>query len=154
MSRRDAAWLAGQALVLVVVLVALPLADGGPGRFDVPGARVVGIAVAVVGVLLGVVAMVQLGRQLVPQPTPVAGGTLVDRGVYGKVRHPIYSAVLVVCAGVVVAIPSVTGVVVLLAGVAFFDRKSAYEESLLEDAHPAYAAYRQRVPWKLVPGIR
>lgn len=154
MNRRDAAWLAGQAVVLVVVLVGLPLADGGPGRLDVPGARAVGIAVAAAGVVLGVVAMRQLGRQLVPQPTPISGGTLVDHGVYGRVRHPIYTAVLVVCTGVVVALSSVTGVVVLVAVAAFFDRKSAHEESLLEAAHPTYAAYRARVPWKLVPGVR
>ena len=154
MSRPDMGWLAGQLVVLVVVLVVLPLAGGGPGRIQVPGAPVVGAAIVFGGVVWGIVAMRQLGRQLVPQPTPIEGGSLVDAGVYGVVRHPIYTAVLAVCTGVVVAVSSLTGLALLAAAFVFFDRKSAFEEGLLLAAHPDYAAYRTRVPWKLVPGIR
>jgi protein-S-isoprenylcysteine O-methyltransferase Ste14 len=154
LSRADIGWLTGQVVVLGVMLVAMPLADGGPGRIQVPGSSVVGGAVVAAGIVWGIVAMRQLGRQLVPQPTPVAGGRLVDAGLYGIVRHPIYTAVLAICTGVVVAVPSGTGLVLLVATWVFFDRKSAYEEGLLRAAHPTYAAYQARVPWKFVPGIR
>lgn len=154
MRRADVPWLAGQGVLFVLAFVVLPSTDGLLGRIAVPGERVVGTAVFVVGVVIGIVAMVRLGRQLVPQPTPVRGGRLIDSGMYGVVRHPIYAAVLLLIAGSVVRVLSVAGLLLIVASVVFFDRKSAHEEALLAEAYPGYDAYRRRVRWKLLPGLR
>lgn len=98
-------------------------------------------------------AMVRLGRQLVPQPSPIADGELVTHGLYGIVRHPIYTAVLLLITGALLRTPSLTGGVVLVAAVVFFDRKAAYEERLLTATYPDYAAYREAVPHRLLPGV-
>lgn len=151
---RDGLWIAGQVVVLVVSFVVVPLVDGGIGRLDLPGQRVVGLALLVVAVSVGIVAMRQLGAQLVPQPTPIHGGEVVDHGLYGVVRHPIYLAVLLACAGSLTLVASLTGLVVLAAAVLFFDRKAAWEESLLVAAYPGYVDYQRRVRFRLLPGLR
>lgn len=154
MRRADVLWLAGQGVLFLLAFVVLPSTDGLFGRLAVPGERAVGSVVFGAGIVVGVAAMLRLGRQLVPQPTPVRGGSLIDTGMYGVVRHPIYLAVLLLIAGSVIRVLSIAGLALTAVSAVFFDRKSAYEESLLADAYPEYDAYRRRVRWKLLPGIR
>lgn len=154
MRRADWWWLTGQGVLFVLAFVVVPSTGGLVGRLRVPGTATVGTVVFATGVVVGLVAAAGLGRQLAPQPSPVRGGTLVDRGLYRVVRHPIYLAVLLLVAGSLVRSLSVAGIVLFVVAFAFFDRKSAYEESLLSATYPGYAQYQQRVRWKLVPGLR
>ena len=87
----------GWVLLQVVLLGLLALgglagpAWGDPllaiGRGDRAALIVIGAIVAVLGVL-------GLRESLTPMPRPVAGGRLVDTGVYGFVRHPIYAGII------------------------------------------------------------
>jgi protein-S-isoprenylcysteine O-methyltransferase Ste14 len=154
MRRADALWLAGQGVLFVLAFIVVPRTDGWFGRVDLPAARPLGWAVFVAGGVIAICAMLQLGRQLVPQPSPVRDGRLIDTGLYGVVRHPIYSGVLLLIAGSVLRVPSLAGLLVVVASAVFFDRKSAYEEALLARAYAEYDTYRRRVRAKLVPGIR
>jgi protein-S-isoprenylcysteine O-methyltransferase Ste14 len=147
-------WLAGQGVLFVLAFVVVPRTSGWFGRLDVPGAVPVGWAVFGLGAIIGVAAMARLGRQLVPQPSPVRGGALIDTGLYGVVRHPIFTGVFLMISGSVIRVPSLAGAVVFVVSGVFFDRKSAYEEALLADAYPGYDDYRRRVRWKLLPGLR
>jgi len=90
------------------------------------------------------------------RPVPKADGVLVTAGPYAWVRHPMYSAVLLMgLAGVCgVDIPGRT-----LMGTVFFGLlavlwvKAALEERLMLASHPGYAAYRKQtsrfIPWLL-----
>ncbi|MEE8600417.1 methyltransferase family protein [Euzebya tangerina] len=154
LSRSDMAWLAGQVVLFLLAFVILPRLDGGPGRVALDAARPIGVAIMGLGVVVLVIAFATLGRQLVPQPTPIEGGELVDHGIYGLVRHPIYTGVLLLIVGGLVRTPSISGLLVIVASWAFFDAKSAHEERLLSDRYPTYQAYRQRTRYKVMPGIR
>lgn len=154
MARADILWLTGQAALLVMAFVVVPATDGIAGRLMIPGTLPAAYLIAAIGVAVGVASVIRLGRQLVPQPTPVQSGHLIDSGVYGVVRHPIYLAVLLLVAGAIVRSLSVAGLVLLAVAFVFFDRKSAYEETLLTATYPGYEDYRGRVRWKLVPGVR
>lgn len=154
MSRTDLAWLAGQGVVFVLAFVVVPRWDGGPGRVELPASAEVGNVLLGAGLALGLVSFAYLGRQLVPQPTPIEGGALIDRGPYGVVRHPIYTAVMLLILGALIRTPSATGAVVAVAAAVFFDRKSAHEERLLAATYDDYAEYVNRVRWKLWPGVR
>jgi len=115
--------------VLLLVLILLPW------RTPSPPSIVVGLAVAAAGAILGLVSGRRLGRALTPTPVPVEGAGLRTDGPYRWVRHPIYSAVLLMVAGYVVAIGSVwtaAGAAVLLV---FFVLKSRWEDGLLHEKY-------------------
>ena len=101
MNRSVVGWL----LVVVQFLLLL----GRPAR---PVARAVdpeprrGGAVFAAGAVLGLAAGRRLGRALTPTPVPIAGAGLRIDGAYRYVRHPIYSAVLLMCVGYAIAIGS------------------------------------------------
>ena len=107
------------------------------------------IAVGAVGAVLGVVG---LRENLTAVPRPIEGGRLIDSGVYGLVRHPIYTGIVTAALGwgLATASPPALLAALLLGG--FFDLKARREEAWLLAAYPGYAAYRVRVR-KLVPFI-
>lgn len=85
-----------------------------------------------------------LGRNVTALPHPTAGATLVETGVYRRVRHPIYGGVMLAAAGwgLLTTAPVALAVAALL--VPFFWLKSTVEERWLNQRFPGYAAYRRR----------
>lgn len=86
------------------------------------------------------------------RPVPKAGGRLITSGPYGRIRHPMYTAVLLGAAALAwLAHPAAWLAWAALCAVLWF--KSTLEERAMAQQHPAYAAYRQRtrrfVPWLL-----
>lgn len=140
------AFVAVQA-VLLITLVALPGADHWP----VPGwLRAIGLVLLVGGVALVAVAALRLGPALTPSPVPNEQGSLATTGLYGHVRHPIYSGVLLAVAGVTIGSGNLATLVVALATVVFFNTKAAWEERRLAEHYPDYATYAERTP-RFVP---
>jgi protein-S-isoprenylcysteine O-methyltransferase Ste14 len=134
-----------------VIALAAALGPSWPG----PAARplaVLGAALVVGGVLLGLAAGRALGAGLTPFPRPSRSGSLVERGPYRRVRHPIYTAGILVFAGVS-AIFSPVALVATLALAVTWALKSAVEERFLSDHYPAYVEYRRRVRYRLVPYV-
>ncbi|MGI9646409.1 MAG: methyltransferase family protein, partial [Ilumatobacteraceae bacterium] len=89
MSDRAIGWtFVGVQVVLLVGLVLLP----GGDDFTVPTwLRLLADAMFVVGIGIGVVAAISLGRSLTATPVPTEGGSLRIGGLYGHVHHPIYT---------------------------------------------------------------
>jgi protein-S-isoprenylcysteine O-methyltransferase Ste14 len=83
------------------------------------------------GVALGMIAFRQLGRALTPNPVPLPGAGLRTDGVYARVRHPIYSAVLLLALGFIVAVGSWASAAVGVLLLVFFLLKSRWEDRLL-----------------------
>lgn len=139
MSRRTTGWLfvAVQA-ALLVALIRLPHRGDWPTPTVVRG---FGVAVIVVGLLIIAVAAAGLGRSLTPNPVPVADGRLVTSGLYGAVRHPIYSGVLIIAVGLIIRSGSLIGVAIGVATFFFFNAKARWEEARLSEAYPDYATY-------------
>jgi protein-S-isoprenylcysteine O-methyltransferase Ste14 len=117
--------------VLLAVLVFLPW------RSPTLLSLAVGVPLAAAGILLGLLASRRLGSALTPTPVPIQGAGLRTDGVYARVRHPIYSAVLLLALGFIVAVGSwwtaACGVVLLL----FFVLKSRWEDRLLQAEYGA-----------------
>lgn len=147
MSERVAAW--GLVSVQVVLLVAVLLV---PSSDDWPAVAAVGGVLIVVGAALGIWAIAVFGRGVTPSPLPASSASLVTRGPYRWVRHPMYSAVFVACAGVVVRSRNWAGFVVVVVLVGFFAFKARWEEHRLVATYPGYAEYAARVG-RFVPGV-
>ncbi len=87
------------------------------------------------------------------RPAPKAGGRLVQHGPYRWVRHPMYSALLLLAAGCALALATLSAWGLWLALLAVLRIKAALEEAWMTRAHPDYAGYRARtrrfLPWLL-----
>jgi protein-S-isoprenylcysteine O-methyltransferase Ste14 len=95
---------------------------------------------------------IQIRGYLTPLPYPVDHSQLVTGGVYGLVRHPLYSSQLIAALGWTCYTLSLAHLAILALGFLFFDYKSGKEERWLTERHPEYADYARRVR-KLVPWI-
>jgi protein-S-isoprenylcysteine O-methyltransferase Ste14 len=86
-------------------------------------------------------------------PGPKAGATLVTRGIYARIRHPLYASVMAMAVSWALAWGSLTGLgaAVLLAG--FLHLKTFHEEGLLKATFPDYASYARSVP-RYIPGVQ
>lgn len=101
-----------------------------------------GIAV-LLGALLAGAAMWQLRGFLSPFPTPSSRGKLLTGGVFGLVRHPIYSGLLLLLGGFSLYQADVARLIITGLLLFLFYIKSRYEERQLKRAYPGYAHYRR-----------
>ena len=145
-------WVVAQIALFGLVTVG---AIAGAGSLPLPAALrwIVGGCFLLAGVGLGLWATQTLGPALTPYPSPRPGTNLVDTGPFGLARHPIYGGVILAATGVSVLSLSWPAATAALALVPFFWAKSGYEEEMLAESVEGYAAYRRRVPRRLIPGL-
>jgi protein-S-isoprenylcysteine O-methyltransferase Ste14 len=140
------------ALALPVLQHMVHLASGWPAPLIWP-ARVVG-AVSVAGaVALFSVASRALGPDLVATPAPRVGGVLQTEAIYGRMRHPIYSAIMLGTWGWSLLWNSFVGLALALTCCVFFSVKAAAEERYLRSRYRGYDRYAEAVP-RFLPRTR
>lgn len=81
-------------------------------------------------------------------------GKLLTHGPYARVRHPFYSAFLILAVGLAVLFPVLETVMLAVISVAIIILYVEREEGTLTARYgQAYREYMRRVPWKLIPRI-
>ena len=147
MNDRFVTWtLVGLQVVLLVALVLVPTSDDWP---ELNGPAVVLVAI---GVGLGLWSIAVFGRGVTPSPLPAASASMVTRGPYRWIRHPMYTAVLILSAGVVVGSRNMVALVLFVVLAGFFVLKARWEERRLVAVYPGYAAYAATAG-RFVPGL-
>lgn len=87
------------------------------------------------------------------RPLPKPDGALVTGGPYRWIRHPMYSALLLVCVSVTLPAPGFhPGWSALVALAVVLGIKARFEEDLLRARFPAYAEYALRTR-RFLPGL-
>lgn len=81
------------------------------------------------------------------------GHTVVDGGVYGVVRHPMYAGLVAAWLGAPAWLRSPLGVGVAFVPIGLLAVRLVLEERVLVQALPGYADYATRVRSRLVPGL-
>lgn len=150
-AERGGWWVVAQIPLLFAVFVMAPYTARVAGEFTRP-LRYLGVLAIAVGIGTIVSAFISLGASLTPYPRPRAGAALVTRGIYGYVRHPIYTGLIAGALGWALAWLSVWGLFGAALVAIFFDRKAAREERWLIERYSDYADYTRRVR-RFVPGI-
>ena len=110
---------------------------------------------ALVWLLIVVGALVVLGAVISIRWKSVAPSmkdTLVEKGLYRYVRHPVYSGVLLELVGLSIWIPTIPVMVACLLGILWIIIQARLEELDLIQRIPAYKDYMQRVP-RFIPGL-
>ncbi len=147
-------WVLVQGILFLAVLLlpAYPIPNWSPDRtlhyalWGVAGGLLLG------GVWFCAGGLWQLGGSLTPLPYPKDDGELVRSGVYGVVRHPIYSGVILLVLAIAVFLLSLSHLAAAIVFLVFFDAKARQEEAWLMEKYADYADYRQQVK-KLIPWI-
>ena len=78
---------------------------------------------------------------------------VIDTGLYGIVRHPMYSVTLLLFLSMPLVLGSIFSFVVFLAYPFLIVKRLKSEESFLEKELPGYSQYKQKVKYRLLPFI-
>ena len=144
---RGGGWVAGQFLLLAALFLLSVLHPGtGPAAWRYAGALVLVVAAAV-----AVAGIKALGRNLTPFPKPADHAKFVRHGIYAKIRHPLYAAVILAGFGWALVWLSWSALLAAAALLPFFHAKSCREEGFLRQKFPGYREYETRtcrfIPW-------
>lgn len=103
-----------------------------------------GDLVCLAGLALIAAAFLGLGKAVQIDPEPRADASLVTRGVYSRLRHPMYTAILILVVGLFLKRPTLAVGAMSAVVFAFLGAKVRYEERRLAARYPDYEAYRAR----------
>ena len=113
---------------------------------------IAGLAVASIGFFVISLVVIQNGYAAAVVRVE-EGQTLVSTGLYGLVRHPMYTGNVIMMIGVPLALGSYWGLVFAVFGVAGLSLRIRDEEGLLRNELKGYLEYTQQVRYRLVPGM-
>lgn len=149
MGSKGEGWVIGQFVLGAGIFLAALL-----WRTPVPlWVQGLGVLFMVLGAVSSGLGIWQLGSNLTAFPKPRTDHhSLVTTGIYGLVRHPIYTGVAVGALGWAVFWGSLVSLILVALLFVWFDLKSRREEAWLVEKYPDYKTYQTRVK-KLIPYI-
>ena len=151
LGRRGEGWVALQSVVILAVAACAFLGPPWPHGGE-PWLRLAGFVLEAAAVVMFVVSRVTLGPSFTVLPRPRDHSTLRDTGIYARVRHPVYGAVLIGGLGLSLQRSPLVFVPTAVLAVVFF-LKSLREEAWLGERYPEYAAYRRATPHRFIPWL-
>ena len=78
---------------------------------------------------------------------------VIDTGLYGIVRHPMYMTTLFLFLSMPLVLGSVISFVIMLLYIPIIAKRISNEEQVLERGLEGYAEYRKRVKYKVIPYV-
>ena len=148
-----------QQIVSAVVFICFPAMlvvsalDHRFGWSPVPTTvTVVGDILVAVGLAVAMLVVAQNGYAAA-NITVESEQTLASTGLYGLVRHPMYSGSIIMMVGVPLALGSYWGLALVVTGLIALALRIRDEEDLLEHELSGYREYIQHVRYRLVPYV-
>ncbi len=148
-------WYVVAQAILGVLVIFGPRTCAGWAAWVYPYAQISSIAGGIlflIGGVLFVAGMLNLGPNLTAVPFPKAQATLVETGPYQFVRHPMYGGAAIAALGWALWVQGWLTIGYAIILFLFFDVKSRREEQWLKEKFSGYESYRRRVR-KLIPFI-
>ena len=78
---------------------------------------------------------------------------LVDTGLYGIVRHPMYAATIILFLSMPLILGSIISFIIFLSYIFLIVKRIKNEEEVLEKDLKGYKEYEQKVKYRLIPYI-
>lgn len=148
-SHRDRNWVIAQSLLMLAVVI---LGVTHRGAWHSEAGFAAGVILFALGAVAGIWGLRVLGRSRTPFPTPRPDAELVQSGIYRRIRHPLYSSVMLASLGWAFLWQSAAALAATAVLFVFFDAKARLEERLLLAKFPEYEAYRGRT-WRFIPWL-
>jgi len=147
--QRGGTWVIAQFIYMFAVLVVAVVFRGDWTRIWMTA---LGVVLFAAGGCFGMAGDRALGKARTPFPRPQESSPLIQHGIYARVRHPLYSAVMLMSLGWAFIWQSWSAFAVALAQIPFFVAKARREERWLREKFPDYEDYAKRVP-RFVPRL-
>lgn len=151
--QRDQKWVAYLGALL---FVAGFLSAGLDERFDWTTVPVWGVTIASIIFLGGYalfVAVVLQNEYLARTITVESAQTVIDTGLCGFVRHPMYGASILMFLAMPLVLGSIVSLLIFLSYPLLMVKRIAGEEEVLERELDGYRAYKARVRYRLIPWL-
>lgn len=81
------------------------------------------------------------------------GQKVIDTGLYGIVRHPMYSATIIMFLSMPLVLGSIFSFAVFLTYPVIIAKRIENEEAVLEKGLEGYAGYKKKVKYKIIPFV-
>jgi len=146
---RGGVWVVLQSILMLAVILLGVLFPGDWTRIPVIA---VGAVLFVVGGYFGIAGVLVLGKNRTPYPQPRADSELIQHGIYARVRHPLYTSVMLASLGWAMIWQSAAAFGTALVLIPFFHAKARREERSLGEQFSDYADYAQRIP-RFIPRL-
>ena len=78
---------------------------------------------------------------------------VIDTGLYGIVRHPMYLSTLLLFLAMPLVLGSIISFAIMLAYIPIISKRIRNEEQVLEEGLEGYKEYKQRVKYKVIPFV-
>lgn len=78
---------------------------------------------------------------------------VIDTGLYGVVRHPMYMSTFLLFLSMPLVLGSIPSFVIMLAYIPIIAKRIRNEEKVLENGLVGYAEYKERVRYKVIPFV-
>lgn len=78
---------------------------------------------------------------------------VIDTGLYGIVRHPMYASTLLLFLSMPIVLGSVYAFLIFLAYPFIIAKRIQHEEKFLEEELDGYSEYKQKVKYRLIPFV-
>jgi protein-S-isoprenylcysteine O-methyltransferase Ste14 len=140
---RGGVWVIAQSILMLAVI---GLGVMFPGDWTRISVIAIGGFLFVMGGYFGIAGVLVLGKNRTPYPQPRAGSALVQHGIYARVRHPLYTSVMLASLGWALIWQSAAAFIAALTLIPFFYAKAIREERWLGQTFSGYADYVRRVP--------
>lgn len=107
-------------------------------------ANILSIIILLIGLALGVWAMLEFKFRFNIFPELLSDSILVTSGPYRFIRHPIYTAVLLITIAYVINNPTSITIILWIILLIVLNIKLRYEEKLLEERFSEYGEYKTK----------
>jgi protein-S-isoprenylcysteine O-methyltransferase Ste14 len=139
-------------VILVILLLLRARAFKGHAAVSDPWLQGIGLAVFLLGLALAIWARVYLGRNWGMPMSQKADPELITTGPYRRIRHPIYSGIILAMIGTTIGVSLYWLLAVVLLG-AYFIYSAVMEERFMAGRFPdSYPEYRRSAKM-LIPFI-
>lgn len=136
-------WVVAQSILMIAVVLLAVMFHGDWTRV---GLIALGAVLFALGGYFGIAGVSTLGKNRTAFPEPRAGSVLVQHGIYSRMRHPLYTSVMLASLGWALIWQSIVSFAVALSLIPFFQAKARREEQALHNTYAGYADYARRVP--------
>ena len=88
-----------------------------------------------------------------PQRTLQENQKVIDTVLYGVVRHPMYSATVILFLAMPLILGSLFGFIIFLTYPLIIAKRIRNEEAVLEEGLEGYREYKEKVKYRLIPFV-